>query len=473
MFQVKNKVRKYSGFLFTFSILLLLTLPRVFQEGRFMDGMIYGAVARNLSEGQGTFWNLHFSSTLLQPFHEHPPLAFALESLVFQLLGDVYYAEGIYQIIVLLGSAFILFKIFRQHNPTSPLAWLAILLWVTTERVFWCANENMLETTLSFFALLSVFFLGECNTSSGLRKLLYMALASLAILCSFLSKGFVGLFPYAYFFLLWLVSKKTYNFQTCVKDTLFLTAGIALFSLAMLLLFDNSSNSILLYLNQQVFNSVKGSDRVGLRLPFISGFFQQTLLLAALFIFVQLYKLKNRNSVSSPSEALLFLLIGLSAFLPLLVSPKLSFYYLVPSIPYFALAVVLFSNDVVLGLFKNKSLNTLKSTAAILSALLIVLSIGLSITNKGTAARDKGTIAEVHALTKVIEPGMVIAVSDNLHEDWSLFATMQRIGKYSVVIGDSTANYYLAEQSEIVPRGYTLVQKHAGDRLAVFKLTKH
>lgn len=473
MFQFKGKLVNNSGYLFAFSILLLLLLPRVFQEGRFMDGMIYGSVARNLSEGQGNFWSLYFSSTLLQPFHEHPPMAFGLESLVFSLLGDVYYAEGIYHLIVMLCSAVLIFKIFHQHSTSSPLAWLAILFWITTERVFWCANENMLETTVSFFALLSVYSLGKSSTAAGTTKLFFIAISALSLICAFLSKGFVGLFPLAYFLFLWIVSKKQYSFSVFLKDSLLLLVLIVLFSFTILWLWDAAYDSLKMYLQQQVFNSVQGNDRVGLRLPFISGFFQQTLLLIVLFVFAFLHKLKNKSLEPTPTSATLFLLLGLSAFLPLLVSPKLSFYYVVPSIPYFAIAVVLFSSDALLQVFKNRTVSILENTGLFLSLLIFTTTLVLSITNSGTAARDKDTLTEVHALNEVLAPGTAIAVSYNLQEDWSLFAYMQRIGKYSIVKGDTTATCFLAEQSELAPHNYVLVQKREGARLAVFKRDLH
>lgn len=438
-----------------------------------MDGMIYGSVARNLSEGQGSFWSLYFSSTLLQPFHEHPPMAFGLESLVFSLIGDEYYAEGLYHLLLVLGSALLIFKIFRHYNSSSPLAWLVILLWITTERVFWCANENMLETTVSFFALLSIYFLGKSSVAEGPSALLFVALSACGLICAFLSKGFVGLFPMSFFFFQWIVSKKQYSFLTFLKDTFLLLVFTLLFSLAIFWFWDAAYESVKMYLQQQVLNSVQGHDRVGLRLPFISGFFQQTLLLIVLFVFVFLYKLKNKSIPRTPSAAVLFLLLGLSAFLPLLVSPKLSFYYVVPSIPYFAIAVVLFSSDTLLQLVKNKTLSNFKNLALVLSLLIFTATIVLSITNSGTAARDKDSITEVHALTKVIAPGATIAVSPKLQEDWSLFAYLQRIGKYSVIKGDTTATYFLAEQSELAPHNYVIVQKREGARLAVYKARLH
>ena len=67
-----------------------LLLPSMATIGMFMDGTIYAAISRNLAEGVGTMWALHFSAGLFPVFREHPPLVFWLQSFFFRLLGDGY-----------------------------------------------------------------------------------------------------------------------------------------------------------------------------------------------------------------------------------------------------------------------------------------------------------------------------------------------------------------------------------------------
>lgn len=50
-----------------------------------MDGLFYSSIARNLSNGVGTFWQTHFSNTLFPRFYEHPPLALGIQSLFLKL----------------------------------------------------------------------------------------------------------------------------------------------------------------------------------------------------------------------------------------------------------------------------------------------------------------------------------------------------------------------------------------------------
>ena len=148
-----------AAWLFTGAVFLSLILPPLLMQGMFMDGMIYGAVARNLSLGHGTFWHLEFSETLLQPFHEHPPLAFYLESLFFRLSGDQYFTERLYTLFIALATVLVLVRLFRLTGGNNAGSWLGVLLWISTERVFWSINQNMLEVTMGFFSLLTLLLL--------------------------------------------------------------------------------------------------------------------------------------------------------------------------------------------------------------------------------------------------------------------------------------------------------------------------
>lgn len=49
-----------SYLLLTTAIFALLLLPTLGQKGMFLDGVIYSSIARNLSEGFGSFWSSFF-----------------------------------------------------------------------------------------------------------------------------------------------------------------------------------------------------------------------------------------------------------------------------------------------------------------------------------------------------------------------------------------------------------------------------
>ena len=47
--------------IFTLAIFIVLIVPLLVQDGMFMDGVLYAAVAKNQAEGFGSFWQPIFA----------------------------------------------------------------------------------------------------------------------------------------------------------------------------------------------------------------------------------------------------------------------------------------------------------------------------------------------------------------------------------------------------------------------------
>ena len=71
-----------------FSIFLILIASMALQDGMFMDGQLYGIVAKNLAFGESSFWKPWLSDSYLKSgkpyFMEHPPFGFFLQSIAFK-----------------------------------------------------------------------------------------------------------------------------------------------------------------------------------------------------------------------------------------------------------------------------------------------------------------------------------------------------------------------------------------------------
>src|SRR6218665_3626225 len=86
---------KYLWFI-TIAVFTLLLLPPLLQDGMFLDGVTYASIARNLAEGRGSAFTLHYTQTLYPKFYEHPQLQFILQSLLFRVMGDSIFVERLY-----------------------------------------------------------------------------------------------------------------------------------------------------------------------------------------------------------------------------------------------------------------------------------------------------------------------------------------------------------------------------------------
>ena len=66
-----------------------------------MDGLIYSAIAENLSLNFNGSFHLFVSETFLSDFHEQPPLVFFLQALVIKLFNDVFFVDRFYSFLCL------------------------------------------------------------------------------------------------------------------------------------------------------------------------------------------------------------------------------------------------------------------------------------------------------------------------------------------------------------------------------------
>ena len=73
-----------------FSVGMLFIGPNLISEGMFIDGVTYASISKNLANGLGDFWHLHYTQTLYNQFFEHPPLAFGMQASFFKLFGENY-----------------------------------------------------------------------------------------------------------------------------------------------------------------------------------------------------------------------------------------------------------------------------------------------------------------------------------------------------------------------------------------------
>ncbi|MBA3284769.1 MAG: glycosyltransferase family 39 protein, partial [Nitrosopumilus sp.] len=217
---MKNKNLPF--FILTASVFVFLVLPSLFKEGLFMDGLIYAAISKNLANGLGSFWSPYFTATFLPSFHEHPPLAFGLQSIFFDVLGDAFYVEKIYSLFTAIIQGVIIIAIWRSFSGEKykETFWLPIFLWITIPLCFWTYSNNMLENTMAMFTTSAILMQLLAFKRSQPHYLLFI-ISAVLIFLAFLSKGLPGLFPLAFPFIHWIVLKKL-SFSKYLKSFLFL-----------------------------------------------------------------------------------------------------------------------------------------------------------------------------------------------------------------------------------------------------------
>ncbi|HZY25887.1 MAG TPA: glycosyltransferase family 39 protein, partial [Bacteroidales bacterium] len=412
-------------YFFVGGVFLIIVCQNIFSNGMFLDGLIYSAVSKNLSNGIGTFWNLHFTETFMSDFHEHPPLAFGIQSIFYTFFGESRFVDKAYSIFTVILVAFIIVKIWQTLNYKH--GWIPLFLWIITPTVFWSSYNNLLENTLTIFTSLSILFYLKGNES---KNYLFIVLSGFMLTLGFLTKGFVAFFPWTFPFLLWIFLKRN-SFGRMILDS----AGLIIFSLLplliMILMFPAVKESLLKYINNQVIGSIKSVVTVDSRVDIVKRMFSEIVFPASLCIIFLLWG-KIRTSLpiflkENTRKSLVFVSLGLTGVLPIMVSLKQSGFYILPVYPFFAIGISILIYPLLDSLFIKMNYN---SKGFILFKWiaygLFISGLVLSIYFSDHFSRDKNRIKDMNTILAAIPRGSVININPVMFNDWALHAYLDR-----------------------------------------------
>jgi 4-amino-4-deoxy-L-arabinose transferase-like glycosyltransferase len=455
-----------SLWIFTAAVVSLLLLARLVQVSMFFDGGIYASIARNLAEGRGGAWSLHFSETLFPVFDEHPPLMMWLLAAAFYAFGDSIAVEKCFSLLMFLISAALLFRIWLRLHPDDPsmrLAFpLALVLLLASGGVANSFINGMLEnlvTPLSLAAVLAILAAHDSSASGKAgQRFFLMSVAGIAVSLSVLTKGPVGLFPLATPGIHWLVFRQA-SFKSVVVDSLLMLSVVALFFGA-LLSFDSSRGAIVRYLEGQLLSSLSGArGRSGGGLGVVRKILMANGLSLVTVALVTIAGWRLRAGLSNDGlqrlrlkRAVFLLVVGLSASLPIGLSPRVSNFYFNPSLFFFTPGfAVLIAPYLLTGLARLSQRHGQLLFAGSLSVLLG--SIAIVAFNFGRPGTHERKLAQVYAIKSVVCPSkpdcnLTISACNEVWEDWALHTYLQRFFRISIAkAADSDATYMVANDS--------------------------
>lgn len=443
------------------SIILWISFFRIVLEGRlFFDGLIYSSISRNLSEGYGSIWRPHFATELFPVFAEHPPLAFWLQSIFFRIFGSETWVEKYFSTLILMASAVILIGIWRRLTVSQPqvrgLAAYPLALALLSDPVSWSFANNMLEGTLFVFASLAVLLIlvAYDNDQHKLARYGLICCAGLAITAAVLTKGPVGLFPLAAFGLHWLAIRRT-SLGRAVFDS-FCCGMIVLAAFAILWIVPEARGYLIRYMDAQLVASLSGARGNlggGLQGVVIMMAAVALPLIVAVAIWATVrfsYDQTSRDHLSKKRRDVLpaatfCLLLGLSASLPILVSPRVSSFYFAPSVPFFALALALWSSPALFHLLGQMHRRWPAAQSALLGISVGTFAIVL-LASWGRLGGDREIIHDVdliaqHVCDDMSQCRMSIAICDRSWQDWKLHSYLQRWNRISLRRQSSSAQF--------------------------------
>jgi 4-amino-4-deoxy-L-arabinose transferase-like glycosyltransferase len=484
---VKIKLSTHLLFwLLTLIVFSLVFLATSLEKGMVLDGVVYSTVARNLARGLGSFWAPQYTATVHRAFFEHPPLVFWIQSLFFRVLGDSLFVERIYSFLtaVITGVLIVLIwrLIFRNDRELRRYTWLPLILWSVLSINSWSYSNNLLENTMGIFTLAAIALMGK-----GIKQHNYFfsiwagVLIFLAVFC----KGPAGFFPAAFYLLAWIVFREMSGRRALINSLLVLF--IPLLILSLLLLYPAARDNFARYISYQIVPSLKGDRLLGgetRRFFILKILFIYTLPLTVIAIGVFIYGAIRKRLYLLRSNilrwSLLLILTGFAASLPMIISPKQNYNYLIPSLPYFTLGLGILIVPIInsfLGSTRWREPEIRKAGALLGIILFISLIYSVSrikevkstllISYKysivptrlrelifpyaaGRIRREEVFISDIRAIGGRLPRGTIISIPESLWERWNYHAYFSRF--YDISLDkDNIRRLYLCEKGDHPP----------------------
>ena len=446
------------------SFLFVLIIRDLFRDGMFMDGVLYTSVAKNLSNGLGSFWHPHFSQTTMFIFHEQPPLLFGIESIFFQLLGNSIYVERIYGLLILSVTIFLIHKLWEcifYKKQEKDISWLPTIFWLTIPVCFWSYSNNMIEPTMGVFDLASLLFIYKALIHKN-KIYFYLTLAAIMLIAASMCKGAQGLFPLTAIFFYWVVTRNI-SFSKMLIFSFYLSILIIGFY-GVILLNDNVRSSYEMYFNNRIVTTFSNpasthTDRFYIIKQLFSELIPVLILISGMMIFKRIKKYSLIVHEDILQIVVLFFLIALSGSLPLMLTLEQSGFYLVTTFPYYAICFAAYFAPLCLKLLKQLDINSIVFKRWRIAVILfLTASIIISIyTIASIPKRDKEELNDIYAFGEIIPNGSIIGIHQEMSNDWRLHTYFIRYFYISIDASSTIHKYFLLDKTldvKLVPDNY-------------------
>lgn len=444
---------------FTVAVLLALTLPWAVQRGMFMDGLLYVTVAHNQAHGFGSFWEPRFSQeglAGLSGFHEHPPLAFGMEALWFRALGDGFWVEGAYCLLMAALTAWLLVLLWRGlwpvGHPYRALGWSAVLLWIIVPQVHWCVQNNMQENTMAVFTVAAVALCIHAARQGGRSTLLYMA-SGLMTLCACLVKGPPGLFPLAAPFIYSVIADR----QNWHRGLIGSVVATLVVGVGFLLLFQwpEARTSLLTYTEGRLLHRIDVAPTVDFRWRTIQHLFLAMLgplLLTGALILLARKKLAAH--APDHRNTLALIAIGLCGVAPLMLTMVQKSFYMVAALPMISVGLASAAAPALSHWTIEPGPGPRLARMVAISAWFIIAAVlVVSIRSFGRSSRDADLLHDVDLIGTTIPAHSLVAAEPAIWDQWNLQSYLMRYHYISLCV-NCTSEWQLTARDAIAPEGH-------------------
>lgn len=438
--------RQTSLYFIVVGAFLLFISGNFLSEGLSHVGMDNAVVAQRMSEGFEDFWLPSLSAPGHPDRSNYMPLGYWIESVWYRIFGsDSFMAEKIYSVLTYIIIAALMIWIWTLIGQSRRVGWLPLMCWITIPIVSWSATNNLLESTMTMFILLSVAFLLKAGRASfinqtrlalgkktgpyRLSRTAWVVLAALMMELAFLVKGFAGLFPIFFPFLYWLmVRRERILFPIFTTGVILVIWMVTIF--VAILVSPDIYHHLYNYLHHQLIGGVLHVRTVTshfyiLYVLLLQGFIP--LVVTAVICIIRLksrpfyrYLFFWRHSKKLTAEQIersrlgwFFLAVGVSGVLPIMLGLKQQDFYIVPTLPFFAIAMACLLYNLIEDWLERIN----KTAHRVLVALAVILfgsGLLLNFNSLNKINSNQVLLSDMRQILPYLSHGEVISVTDEV-----------------------------------------------------------
>ncbi len=421
------------------AVLLWFVAPYWLQEGMFMDGQIYAAVAQNLADGLGSFWAPVYQPSSPVPYSEQLPMFTGLESLFFRLLGGSLWTERVFMALAWIATAVGLCALQVKWWPERgrELAIWMVTVWSSAPLVGWGMGNHVQEMWMAPFAVWAVVAMSHSR---------WVWLGGLLTVAAALFKGPQGLFPLVWLPLVGGLGLLPRGAATRRFGVVLLALGLAAVALwvwddAREAIERNAGNRLVRTFTQA--RAVTTADRLWLLGPMLG----QWAVLVGASLAVAWIRFGSFRAAFD-RRVLAMLALGLCASLPLMVTHEQRDFYVITSLPFVALGLgnVLVGTEVV------------RSSRSVW-VLAVIALVGLSSLPWRRVERDSELRASLQTFENEFGPRSAFNVVPELRLNHELAAYAMRRYRWEVDLANERPHANVVRIDSVQPGSVVLLVK--------------
>lgn len=404
-------------------------IPALLNPYMFFDGLTYAAIARNLTEDGGSWFQLHYSESLIPDFYGHPPLWIWIEALYFRFVGDFPIVEKSCSVFVFGLGMFLLGKCVKPGNY-----WMSLIP-LTVTLCWWIPGQNLLEIPMTVCLTGMAALLMNTSTPFSARML---GLQSLLMIAALGFKGPVALFILVAFPLFgWLYNKNW-------KHGLLFASGIvsltSCFYTLLYLLSDEAAFYMREYFTAQALNSAFEVATAKHRFYVLERLVLESLplIFGAILLYIRAIP-TLRNTIPWRKISFWFIL-GLCGILPFCLILKQSAFYIFPGLwlmlPGWAY------------LFRHLCPEIEKLFQLKIAKLLLIFPLLAGIYSYKKPNPQKEIIQHIQTITTRCGNGSPVYICREQWADWELHALLARHGRHDLYADDRPCGNYRMPESK-------------------------